>query len=85
MSDNEINKSLWYLVRKDRLSKPWNYFIILLTFKTATQADIWADLYGYKNFFPMKGKDILEKKKDESAGLAKLIYVSANEKIKTGE
>lgn len=85
MSENEINKSLWYLVRKDRQSKPWNYFIVLLTFKTATQADLWADLYRYTNYFPMKGKDILEKQKDESAGLAKLIYISVNEKIKTGE
>lgn len=83
MSGIEFNKSLWYLVRKDRQSKPWTFFVILLSFKTATQADTWAELYGYSNYFPMKGRDILEKQKDEAAGLANLRYITADIKSRS--
>ena len=70
-----ISKSQWYLVRKDRDMKPWAFYVLMLTFKTATLADVYAELNQMHGNHPTHGYAINQHQDDEAAGLAQIIYM----------
>lgn len=71
-----ISKSAWYLVRKDREMKPWAFYVYGYSFKTATQADVYAEMYGLHGYHPTHGYAIIQHQEDEAAGLAQIIYMN---------
>lgn len=70
-----ISKSLWYLVRKDRETKPWTFYVLTPSFKTATQADVYAELKLLHGYHPTHGYAIIQHQEDEAVGLAHIVYM----------
>jgi reverse gyrase len=70
-----ISKSQWYLVKKDREMKPWAFYVLMLTFKTATLADVYAELNQLHGYHPTHGYAIIQHQDDVAVGLAQIIYI----------
>ena len=72
-----ISNSKWYLVRKDRDTNPRTIYVLLITFKTATQADVYAELGLLYGYHPTHGYQIIQHQEDEKEGLAQVVYMTA--------
>lgn len=77
-----ISKSKWYLVRREFGRNSPTFNVLLLTFKTASQADVYAELKGYPHYLPIRGEGVIERQVDESLGLAKINYITAPNTVK---